>query len=139
MAIDGTGQINLDWIGNWLAEPTIFSPCSYIFRELQKGIATDFFQKNIVLPSMDDILNPCAATLEVVNICCVYAEEFLTRVILKYRPEYRCVGHPFRETWKKVTKVCNAQKKVSFIKRGDIDGNQKQPNAYSYIRELYRT
>jgi hypothetical protein len=103
-----------------------------------KGIATDFFQKNIVLPSMEDILNPSAATLEVVNVMCISSELYLTRLVSKYRPEYRCLNHPFRKAWKQVTKVCNAQMKVSLIKTGDIDGTQIPPNAFCYPLALNR-
>lgn len=97
-----------------------------------KGIATDFFQKNIVLPSMEDILNPKASTLEVVNVMCISSELYLTRLVSKYRPEYRCLNHPFRKAWKQVTKVCNAQMKVSLIKKGDIEGARIQTNTYCY-------
>lgn len=115
---------------------TQFSISSFIYY--LKGIATDFFQKNIVLPSMEDILNPSAATLEVVNVMCISSELYLTRLVSKYRPEYRCLNHPFRKAWKQVTKVCNAQMKVSLIKKGDIDGTQTPSNAFCYPLALNR-
>ena len=81
---------------------------------------------------MEDILNPKASTLEVVNVMCISSELYLTRLVSKYRPEYRCLNHPFRKAWKQVTKVCNAQMKVSLIKKGDIEGARIQTNTYCY-------
>ena len=78
---------------------------------------------------MDEVLNPHSSKLDVQEICIVHSVQPLKELCSKYRPEFRQLNHPFRETLKTLTKVCNRKKKVNVTKAKtlqEFDKNSSQ-------------
>ena len=101
-----------------------------LFLKLSKDIASDYFQKNVVLPTLDDVVNPNSSRLEVVEIAIVHTIDPLKELCSKYRPEFRQLNHPFRETLKTLTKICNRKKKVNVTRLRTLHDLERKPDQH---------